>query len=105
MENLRNITPGEVLLEEFLIPMDISQYKLAKELDIPQTRVAEIVKGNRKITADTAVRLSIFFGNSAKFWMGLQNDYDIEQARQEKKKTWAHIRRFRSVPSVNEAFV
>ena len=105
MEKLRNITPGEILLEEFLLPFDISQYRLAKELDIPQTRVSEIVKGSRKISADTAVRLSLFFGNSAKFWMGLQNDYDIEQARQEKKKTWAHIRRFRSVPSVTQTFV
>jgi addiction module HigA family antidote len=78
MEKLKNITPGEILLEEFLIPLNISQYKLSKELDIPQTRISEIVKGNRRISADTAVRLSAFFGNSAKFWLGIQNDFDIE---------------------------
>ena len=78
MENLKNPSPGDILLEEFLKPLDISQYRLAKELDVPQTRISEIIKGNRKITADTAIRLSAFFGNSAKFWLGLQNDFDIE---------------------------
>ena len=91
MEKLRNISPGEILLEEFLVPLDISQYRLAKELGIPQTRVSEIVKGNRRISADTAVRLSIFFGNSAKFWLGLQDDYDIENELQEKTKEFKHI--------------
>lgn len=78
MEKLKNTTPGEILLEEFLIPMDISQYRLSKDLEVPQTRISEIVKGNRRISADTAVRLSTYFGNSAKFWLGLQNDFDIE---------------------------
>ncbi|NLX81923.1 MAG: HigA family addiction module antidote protein [Proteiniphilum sp.] len=78
MSKLKNITPGEILLEEFLIPLDISQYRLSKDLGIPQTRIFEIIKGNRRITADTAVRLSAYFGNSARFWLGLQNDYDIE---------------------------
>ena len=78
MDKLKNITPGEILLEEFLIPLNISQYRLSKELGIPQTRISEITKGNRRITADTALRLSHFFGNSAKFWLGLQDDYDIE---------------------------
>ena len=91
MKRLRNITPGEILLEEFLLPLDISQYRLAKELGIPQTRVSEIVKGNRRISADTAVRLSVFFGNSAKFWLGLQDDYDIENELQEKVKELKHI--------------
>ena len=84
MEKLRNTTPGEILLEEFLIPMKISQYRLSKDLSIPQTRVSEIVKGNRRITADTAVRLSAYFGNSAKFWLGIQDDYDIENELIEK---------------------
>lgn len=75
-----NIHPGEVLLEEFLIPMGISQYKLAKDLKIPQTRVSEIVKRKRRITADTALRLSKYFGTSAKFWLGLQDDFDIEES-------------------------
>ena len=84
MEKLRNTTPGEILLEEFLIPMKISQYRLSKDLSITQTRVSEIVKGNRRITADTAVRLSAYFGNSAKFWLGIQDDYDIENELIEK---------------------
>ena len=81
MERLKNITPCEILQEEFLIPMNISQYRLAKELNIPQTRIGDIINGNRRITTDTALRLSLFFGNSAKFWLGLQNDFDIEQAK------------------------
>jgi addiction module HigA family antidote len=80
MEKLPNIHPGEVLLEEFLVPMGISQYKLAKDLKIPQTRVSEIVKRKRRITADTALRLSKYFGTSAKFWLGLQDDFDIEES-------------------------
>src|SRR5690349_13136531 len=79
MAKLKNIHPGEVLLEEFLIPFEITAYKLAKDIGIPQTRVSEILKGNRRITADTALRLSKYFGNSAKFWMGLQDDFDLEE--------------------------
>ncbi len=79
MAKLKNIHPGEVLSEEFLIPFNISAYKLAKDIEIPQTRISEIVKGNRRITADTALRLSKYFGNSAKFWLGLQDDFDIEE--------------------------
>ena len=81
MAKLKNIHPGEVLLEEFLIPFEISAYKLAKDIGIPQTRVSEILKGNRRITADTALRLSKYFGNSAKFWLGLQDDFDLEEER------------------------
>jgi len=81
MENLKNIHPGEILLEEFLIPMDISAYRLAKETFLPQTRISEIIKGNRRITADTALRFAKFFGTSAKFWLGLQDDYDLEEER------------------------
>lgn len=79
MEKIKNIHPGEILNEEFLIPLGISAYRLAKETFIPQTRVSEILKGNRRITADTALRLSKFFGNSPRFWLGLQNDYDLEE--------------------------
>ena len=85
MENLKNIHPGEVLLEEFLKPLQISAYRLSKELHIPQTRTSEILKGNRRITADTALRLSKYFGNSAKFWLGLQDDFDIEEEYQNKQ--------------------
>jgi len=86
MEKLKNIHPGEILLEEFLIPFNITAYKLAKDVEIPQTRVSEIIKGNRRITADTALRLSRYFGNSAKFWLGLQDDYDIEEEKNLKKE-------------------
>ena len=79
MAKLNNIHPGEVLMEEFLIPLNISAYKLAKDIEIPQTRISEILKGHRRITADTALRLSKYFGNSAKFWLGLQDDFDIEE--------------------------
>ena len=79
MAKLKNIHPGEILFEEFLIPLNISAYRLSKDLDIPQTRISEILKGNRRITADTALRLSKYFSNSAKFWLGLQDDFDIEE--------------------------
>ena len=79
MKKLPNIHPGEILLEEFLEPMEISQYKLAQDLNVPQTRISQITKGNRRITADTALRLSKYFGTSAKFWLGLQDDYDLEE--------------------------
>ena len=84
MAKLRNIHPGEVLSQEFLIPFGISAYKLAKDLGIPQTRVSKILKGNRRITADTALRLSKYFGTSAKFWLGLQDDFDLEEEANEK---------------------
>ena len=79
MAKLKNIHPGEILSEEFLIPLNITAYKLAKDIEIPQTRISEIVKSNRRITADTALRLGKYFGNSAKFWLGLQDDFDIEE--------------------------
>jgi len=93
MEKLKNITPGEVLQEEFLIPMDISQYRLARELGIPQTRISGIINGSRRITADTALRLSLFFGNSAKFWLGLQNDFDIENTQDLQPSVYLQIKK------------
>jgi addiction module HigA family antidote len=78
---LPNIHPGEILKEEFLAPLNISAYRLAKETKIPQTRVSQILKKKRGITADTALRFATFFGNSPQFWLGLQNDYDIEEER------------------------
>ncbi len=81
MDKLRNIHPGEILLEEFLLPYNVTAYKLAKDIGIPQTRVSEIIKGNRRITADTALRFGKYFGNSAKFWLGLQDDFDLEEER------------------------
>ena len=94
MEQLPNIHPGEVLLEEFLIPLKISAYKLSKDIGIPQTRISEIVKGRRRITADTALRLSYYFGTSAKFWLGLQNDYDIEEETKAKKPELESIKKY-----------
>lgn len=93
MAQLPNIHPGEILLEEFLIPLEISAYKLAKDLAIPQTRVSQILKGKRRITADTALRLSLYFGNSPKFWLGLQDDYDIEEERGMKREAFLSIRK------------
>ena len=86
MQKLPNIHPGEILLEEFLKPLGISAYKLAKETELPQTRISEIIKGRRGITADTGLRLSAFFGNSPQFWLGLQADHDLEEERENKKE-------------------
>ena len=83
-------------MEEFLIPLEISAYKLSKDIGIPQTRTSEILKGNRRITADTALRLSQYFGNSAKFWLGLQDDFDIEEGMLIKKAEINSIIRYRS---------
>lgn len=94
MIKLKNVHPGEVLMEEFLSPLNISAYKLAKDIEIPQTRISEIVKGNRRITADTALRLSKYFGNSAKFWLGLQDDYDIEEELLSKGDSLKSIKSF-----------
>ena len=99
MEKLPNIHPGEILLEEFLKPMNISAYKLSKDVGIPQTRTSEIIKGRRSITADTALRLSYYFGNSAKFWLGLQNDYDLEEEKKIKEKEFKQIKKNNEQPS------
>ena len=79
MRKLKNIHPGEILHEEFLIPLKITAYRLAKDVAIPKTRISEIMKGNRRVTADTALRFSKYFGTTPKFWLGLQHDYDIEK--------------------------
>ena len=91
MKKLPNNHPGEVLLEEFLNPLDISAYKLAKDTDMPQTRISQIIKGKRRITADTALRLASYFGTTAKFWLGLQDDYDIEEEQESKKEILKQI--------------
>ena len=77
-ELLAPIYPGEILLEEFLRPLEISQYRLAKDIGVPVRRINEIVLGKRRITADTALRLSRYFGLSERFWMNLQGRYDLE---------------------------
>ncbi len=95
MEKLLNIHPGEILLEEFLKPLNISAYRLSKDIGIPQTRTSEIIKGHRSITADTALRLSYYFGNSAKFWLGLQNDFDLEEEKKIKASDLKRIKRIK----------
>ena len=92
MEKLKNIHPGEVLREEFLKPLNITAYRLAKETKVPQTRISEILKGKRRITADTALRFSKFFGNSPDFWLGLQNDYDLEKGKKSITRELEEIR-------------
>ncbi|MGY4386309.1 addiction module HigA family antidote [Pedobacter sp. UYP24] len=94
MEKLPNIHPGEILNEEFLIPLSITAYRLAKDTNIPKTRISEIIKGNRRLTADTALRLSMFFGNSAKFWLGLQDDFNIENELIGISKEFKNIKAF-----------
>lgn len=78
MTKMKPIHPGEILLEEFLTPMGISQYRLAKDISVPARRINEIVHGKRAITADTALRLGRFFGTSAQFWLTLQSHFDLE---------------------------
>lgn len=94
MERLPNIHPGEVLREEFLIPLGISQYRLAKEIGVTEARISAICAGKRAVTADTALRLAAFFGTSSAFWMGLQADYDTEEAKISLADALSRIHRF-----------
>ena len=82
-ETLELITPGEILLEEFMRPHAISQNRLSRDIDVPLARINEIVKGKRAITADTALRLGKYFATSAELWLGLQMEYDIRRARRD----------------------
>ena len=93
MAKLENIHPGEILMEEFLKPLEITAYRLSKDLGIPQTRISEILKGRRRISADTALRLSQYFGNSAKFWLGIQDDFDLEEEMSVRKQEFQKIKR------------
>lgn len=94
-EKLSPIHPGEILNEEFLIPLNISQYRLAKSVDVDPRRIHAIVHGERAITAETALLLSRFFGNSAAFWMGLQNQYDLETAEDRMAERLATVQPYR----------
>lgn len=91
VKKLKNIHPGEVLLEEFLKPMNISQNLLARSIGVPPRRINEIVHGKRAITADTDLRLSRALGTSEGFWLGLQADYDLEERRARISKQLTHI--------------
>jgi|TARA_B100001971_G_C18222738_1_gene558287 addiction module HigA family antidote len=91
MSKLANVRPGDVLLKDFLAPMRISQNKLARDISVPPRRINEIVLGKRGITADTALRLARYFGTSEKFWLGLQDDYDLEETREKISDTLGKI--------------
>jgi len=92
MRKVRYPHPGEILLEEFLKPLGITQYRLAKEIGVPQRRIGEIVAGTRAITVDSALRLSRFFGMSEGFWIGLQMDYDAAKTKDALAETLAKIK-------------
>ena len=92
MAKLKPVTPGELLLEEFLKPMGISQYRLAKEIGVPAQRIGAIIAGNRAITADTDLRLCKFFGLSSGYWLRAQAAYDTEVAQEELKDTLKKIK-------------
>ena len=96
MERIDPITPGEILLDEFLIPLNITAYRLAKDIHVPATRLSQIIKGNRKITADTALRFSKYFGNSAEFWLGIQDEYDLRVERRKIAAELAEIHQIRA---------
>ena len=91
MKELKNVHPGDILLHEFLEPMGISQNKLARDISVPPRRINEIVLGKRAITADTALRLVRYFGSSEKFWLGLQDDYDLQEASKKMGKVLNRI--------------
>jgi addiction module HigA family antidote len=90
-DRLPNIHPGEILRLEFLEPLNITSYRLSKDIGVAQTRISEILSEKRSITADTALRLSKYFGNSAQFWMNLQTQYDLRQAQDANREIYTHI--------------
>lgn len=95
MNKTKPIHPGEILLEEFLLPLNISQYKIAQDISVPAMRISEIVREKRSITADTALRLARYFGNSAEFWLNLQSRYDLEvQADKLKDKLEEEVKEY-----------
>jgi antitoxin HigA-1 len=91
---LPNIHPGEILQLDFLEPMAITAYRLSTDIEVSQTRISEILNGKRAITADTAHRLSRYFGNSAQFWLNLQSSYDLRQAEEENRVAYDRIPAF-----------
>lgn len=97
IDKLAPVHPGEVLLEEFLKPLYISQNKLAMSLRVPSTRINDIIHGKRSVTADTALRLACFFGNSAEFWLNLQQSYDLDKARDELGDALAEVCSYENV--------
>jgi antitoxin HigA-1 len=104
MKQNSNIHPGKILIEDFLKPLQITAYRLAKNTSIPQTRISEIIKGNRRITADTALRFSKYFGNSPKFWLGLQDDFDLEEEKIKKDLVLSKIKLYSSETDLQKRF-
>jgi addiction module HigA family antidote len=103
MRHLRNIHPGEVLKEEFLDPMGLSVYRLARETGLPQTRLGQIIRGDRSITAETAVKIGRYLNTGAEFWMNLQALYDIEEAERRLNKEIKSIHPYQEVvPATDE---
>ena len=100
MKKIPNIHPGEILKEEFLVPYHISAYRLAKETKIPPTRVSQILKGRRSITADTALRFSKYFGTTPDFWLGLQIEYDLREEMSHKHKEINTIKTIESIQHI-----
>ncbi len=96
-DRLANIHPGEILEQEFMVPMGITAYRLAKETGMPQTRISQIIKGRRSITADTALRLSRYFGTTARFWMNLQAAYDLEEIEGKESEELNKIKQYAAV--------
>ncbi len=95
MKRLPNIHPGEILFEDFMLPFGLSAYRVAKDTGIPQSRISQIIKGKRSITAGTALRFSAYFGTSAELWLGLQNEYDLEEEKRSAEKTLDEIKRLK----------
>lgn len=93
-DKIEPIHPGEILIEDFLIPMNISAYKLAKAIFIDQTRISEIIKGKRSITIDTALRFAKFFGTTPEFWINIQTQYDMEKKKEELAQELMKIHQF-----------
>ena len=94
MKGTNNIHPGEILQLEFLEPMGLTAYRLAKEIGVQQTRIGQIIAGKRSITANSAIRLSRFFGTTEEFWMNLQREYDLRKEHTEKQSEFDKIRKF-----------
>lgn len=101
MRKLKNIHPGEILKEEFLEPMGITVYRLSRETGLSQTRLSQIIKGSRSITAETAVKLGKFFNIPAEFWMNLQSLYDLEEAHEQYKK---ELKSIHSIQELKKSF-
>jgi addiction module HigA family antidote len=99
MNRLPNVHPGEVLLEEYIKPAGLTVYRVAKDTRMSQTRLSEIIRGRRRITAETSLRLAKYFGTSAQFWLGLQNDYDLEEESESLSKTLEQIPSFQGAPA------